>query len=277
MKIEFTKMQAAGNDYIYLDELSSPLGIDIPALAKKLCPRRFAVGADGIVCIERSSSADAKMKMYNADGSVGAMCGNALRCIGKYLYDRKIIQRREILIETDSGIKKVKIEEDGSVRAWMGRAVFDGSKIPLLSDACLIDSSVEIGARTLRLTALSVGNPHAVAFEDDGIALCEIASLGAQVEKCPLFPDRTNFEIVRICPDKRLEMRVFERGSGVTSACGTGACAAVAAAVVTGRASPECEYTVAMDGGEVMVGCGRDLMLTLCGPIEEVYRGEVEL
>lgn len=277
MKIEFTKMQAAGNDYIYLDELSSPLGIDIPSLAKKLCPRRFAVGADGIVCIERSSSADAGMKMYNSDGSVGAMCGNALRCIGKYLYKRKIIRRREILIETDSGIKKVKIEEDGNVRAWMGRAVFDGSKIPLSSDACLIDSNVEIGARPLRLTALSVGNPHAVAFEDDGIALCEIASLGAQVEKCPIFPDRTNFEIVRICPDKRLEMRVFERGSGVTSACGTGACAAVAAAVVTGRVSPECEYTVAMDGGEVKVGCGRDLMLTLCGPTEEVYRGEVEL
>ena len=274
MKIEFTKMHGIGNDYIYINCMNG-MDFDPSDLSVKMSPRRFSVGADGVVCICPSSVADARMRMFNADGSEGAMCGNATRCIGKYLYERGIVKKDTITLETMSGVKTlyltVRDGEVASVSVDMGKPSFDPAVIPAKRE--LIDSPVTVDGKEWTVTAVSVGNPHAVLFVDDPYAL-DLEKIGPSFENHELFPERVNTEFVRIDGEGELTMRVWERGSGETWACGTGACAVVSAAVKLGICKPDTPVTVHLRGGDLVITCGEHI--TMKGGAQFVYDGVYE-
>ena len=232
MKYRFTKMHGISNDYIYFNCFEQDIP-DPAALSVRMSPRHSSVGADGIVLICPSDCADARMRMFNADGSEGRMCGNAIRCVGKYLYDNRMVQKKHLRIETLSGIRDLLLHVQGdrvrSVTVDMGVADFSPAAVPLAADSPFMDRPVMVLDREWNITALSVGNPHAVCFVEDVDAL-DLERIGPYFENHPLFPERVNTEFVQLLPDGALKMRVYERGSGETWACGTGACAAVAAA-----------------------------------------------
>ena len=246
MKIPFTKMHGLGNDYIYIDCFKIPVETlpDLSTLAARLSCRRFSVGADGLVLILPSDKATARMRMFNADGSEGLMCGNAIRCVGKYLYERGLISSdtREITVETGSGIRSLSL----SVR--------DGVVNSVTVDMGVVEVSEEIAVQTAgkhyRLIPVSVGNPHWVCFVED-LAAVDVVSEGAFLSSAP--EGGVNVEFVEAVDETTLRMRVFERGSGVTLACGTGACASVAAAVSRGICPPDTPITVLLDGGALTV------------------------
>ena len=272
----FTKMHGAGNDYIYFNclerELTDPAGVAIA-----LSPRRHAVGADGIVMICKSSVADAKMRMFNADGSEGKMCGNAIRCVARYLAERIGGFADEMTVETLSGIKRLKINrnEDGSfssVSVEMGRAILEGRRIPVNADGLIRDYPLTVGRKTWDITAVSMGNPHAVTFVSDTRHL-NLEKIGPLFEHHPFFPDRVNTEFVKSLSENELEMRVWERGSGETFACGTGACAAVVAACITGRSPFDLPVTVHLRGGDLVIVCRSDLTVNMSGGAEFVFDG----
>ena len=278
MKLKFTKMHGIGNDYIYFNCLGGELS-DPSAVAVALSPRRFSVGADGIVMICPSAVADAKMRMFNADGSEGKMCGNAIRCVGKYLYDNGIVRREQIAIETLSGVRSLVLSAEGgtvrSVTVDMGIASVRPADVPVLSEKPMIGAEVQADGGTVRMTAVSVGNPHAVLFLPE-IRSLDLEAIGPGYERHPLFPDRVNTEFARVVSRDLIEMRVWERGSGETYACGTGACATAVAASLTGRA-PRASRIV-MDGGELGVDwAGDDGHVYLTGPAEFVFEGEVQV
>ncbi len=274
---KFVKMHGAGNDYIYFDclkeELESP-----EALAVRLSDRHKGIGGDGIVLICKSDVADAKMRMFNADGSEGNMCGNAIRCVGKYLYDHGIVQSEEIAIETRSGIKKLRLfAKDGkvhSVRVDMGPAVFDPKRIPVNLDGdAVIGREVSIAGGVHNITCVSMGNPHCVVFEDpDGL---DLEKIGPLYENDALFPERVNTEFIKVLGKNKLKMRVWERGSGETMACGTGACAAAAAACARGLCDYGADISLYLRGGELVINVGKTVYMT--GPAETVFWGEVEI
>ena len=282
MKIAFTKMHGIGNDYIYLDCMDSEP--ENPSmLAEKMSPRRFSVGADGLVLICRSEIADAKMRMFNADGSEGKMCGNAIRCVGKYLYDHRLTQKQEIDIETLSGIKHLLLTVEGgaavSARVHMGRAVFEAAKIPAipLSGANeIVCEQIEAGGSAYTITCVSMGNPHAVIFMD-AIKKLALEKIGPAFEYHPRFPERINTEFVHVISPDELEMRVWERGSGETLACGTGACASVAAAVKTGRCRAGSPVSVHLPGGTLKITCDTEYAVMMEGPCAKSYEGVFEL
>ena len=277
MKRKFIKMEGAGNDYIYFDCLREPLASP-EALAVRLSDRHKGIGGDGIVLICPSGIADAKMRMFNADGSEGKMCGNAIRCVGKYLYESGAARREELSIETLSGVKKLKLySENGTVprvRVDMGAAVFDAEKVPVLLPARqIIDYPVQIAGETHRITCVSMGNPHCVVFENpDSLDLSQIGPL---FESAPLFPERINTEFVQKIGERTLKMRVWERGSGETLACGTGACAAAAAAVAQGIFPRGEDIEVRLRGGTLTINVGDTVFMT--GEAKIVFTGEVEL
>ena len=274
---KFVKMHGAGNDYIYFDclkeELESP-----EALAVRLSDRHKGIGGDGIVLICKSDVADAKMRMFNADGSEGNMCGNAIRCVGKYLYDHGIVQSEDIAIETRSGIKKLRLfAKDGkvhSVRVDMGPAVFDPKRIPVNLDGdAVIGREVSIAGGVHNITCVSMGNPHCVVFEDpDGP---DLEKIGPLYENDALFPERVNTEFIKVLGKNKLKMRVWERGSGETMACGTGACAAAAAACARGLCDYGADISLYLRGGELVINVGKTVYMT--GPAETVFWGEVEI
>ena len=278
MTLHFTKMHGIGNDYIYFNcmekELPDPAGVAIA-----MSPRHLSVGADGIVMICRSDVADAKMRMFNADGSEGRMCGNAIRCVGKYLYDNGIVRKTVLTVETLSGIKTLTLTvENGlvaSVSVDMGIADFTPAVIPLAADEEYVDRPVEVLGRTWRMTAVSMGNPHSVTYVEDVDAL-DLVAMGPHFENHPLFPERVNTEFVQIIDRNTLKMRVFERGSGETWACGTGACATVAASVKNGIVRFEEPITVKLIGGDLSIVCHRDYRITMTGPATKVYDGVYE-
>ena len=273
--IKFTKMQASGNDYIVIDCTVTPIGAP-SALAVAMSRRRMSVGADGIVLIVPSEIADVGMRMYNADGSEGLTCGNALRMTARYLYDRKRCGG-ELDIETLSGVRRVRIITDCgkviSVSAEMGRASRVPADIPAVwHGETVTNVPVDIDGDRYSVTALSVGNPHAVIFcARDELLLC--GSVGAKLERHPMFPDRVNVEFANLRSDGSLEVRVFERGSGETGSCGSGACAAVAAAHINGYIESCSTTRVVMPGGDMRVTCDASLGLTLEGAVETVYEG----
>ena len=277
MKIHFTKMQGTGNDYIYIS-CADKIPFDPAALASVMCPRRLSVGADGIVLICPSQKADAAMRIFNADGSEGKMCGNAIRCVGKYLWDSRAVRKTVITVETLSGVKTLTLRTDGdaasSVSVDMGYAEFDPEKIPVLSSEKMIGSEIAVGGMRVRVTALSVGNPHAVVFCDD-IASLDLEKIGPAFEHHPLFPERVNTEFVRIVSRTGIEMRVWERGSGETLACGTGACAAVCAAAENGLVPQGKEITVRLRGGELYITYTGNTVL-MRGEAVKVYDGTLE-
>ena len=261
--MRFTKMEGLGNDYIYLNGLDG-LPEDLPALARRMSDRHFGVGSDGIICICPSERADFRMRMFNADGSEGEMCGNGIRCLGKYVYDKGLTHKKKLTIETGGGLRTLELlTQDGlvkAVRVNMGRPQ--------------VEAAMELtaGGRMWQITPVSIGNPHAVLFVDRPEEL-DLEQLGPCFEHHAAFPQGVNTEFVRCAAPDRLVMRVWERGSGETLACGTGACAALAAAVVQGKCGRR--TAVELPGGVLELEWPDDeTEMIMTGPANTVFEGE---
>ncbi len=278
MKIEFTKMHGCGNDYIYVDCTKRELP-DPGAISAAMSPRHSSVGSDGLVLICSSDVADYKMRMFNLDGSEGSMCGNAIRCVGKYVYDNKMTTKTELDIETKSGIKHLSLKVvDGKVTEVtvdMGTASTDPAALSMRSSVPMIDAPVNIGGVEYRITAVSMGNPHSVIFCDDPDAL-DLERTGPTFENFELFPDRVNTEFVRVEGDQSVYMRVWERGSGETYACGTGACAVAVACVLGGKCRAGEPIRVRLVGGTLTIVVREDMRVFMTGPATKVYEGVYE-
>ena len=259
----FTKMQGLGNDYLYV---YGDVPEDAAQLSEKLSDRHFGAGSDGMIYISPSGSADFKMRIFNADGSEAKMCGNGIRCVGKYVYDKGYTDKTRLAIETMSGIKTLELD----IRCGKVRSV----TVDMGSADVGSDMEVPIGEDKVICTPVNVGNPHAVIFITD-TEKAPVAVLGPQIEKHSLFPDGVNVEFVQVISDRKLRMRVWERGSGITMACGTGACASAAAAVSKGFCRSGEPVTVVLDGGELKITVASDNCISMCGPAEFVYEGEV--
>ena len=263
--MKFTKMHGLGNDYLYVyDEVPN----NVAELSGKLSERHFGVGSDGMIYISKSGIADFKMRIFNADGSEAKMCGNGIRCVGKYVYDKGYTDKRFISVETLSGVKYLTLQvvngKVKSVTVDMGQAKSEKSM------------ELTVDGEKVLLIPVSVGNPHAVIFVDD-IEKVPLTRLGPKIEHHEAFPDGVNVEFVEVLRADELRMRVWERGSGVTMACGTGACASVMAAI----AAKHCHYnetvSVLLDGGTLKIQISPDNTVQMTGPAEVVYEGETEI
>ena len=259
MQLSFTKMQGVGNDYIYVDARNLPT-FPLDRLAVFLSDRHCGVGADGLVWLTNSTVADIKMQMFNADGSEGAMCGNAVRCIAKYLIDRKIVTGRSVRIETKSGVKRVQRLRPDYFAVKMGKPQFNLAHLGYEAE----------------FTTVGMGNPHLVMMVNFNLDGYDISRLGKRLSTSPLFPGGVNVEFVRVIGDNTLQMRVWERGSGETLGCGTGACAAAVASVVRGLCNREKLIKVRLPGGELVVDYATD-DVTLLGPAVTVFDGVITL
>ena len=283
IKLRFTKMQGIGNDYIYFCTFGQWIN-NPEALAVRLSDRHFGIGGDGVILVAPSKVADAQMKMYNLDGTEGKMCGNGIRCVGKYLYDHGMVDIREkdeITIETLSGIKKLKAyTTDGEVktlRVDMGKAILDPKQIPVdLSGDKVVDRRVTIGMQDYRITCVSMGNPHCVVFVDSDIDHIDLEEIGPMFENDPLFPERVNTEFVTVLNENTIKMRVWERGSGETWACGTGACAVAVAACENGYCKKGDDIKIKLKGGDLIINY-TDETVYMTGNAETVYEGEIEV
>ncbi|WP_405317741.1 carbamoyl-phosphate synthase large subunit, partial [Ruminococcus sp.] len=282
-KLRFTKMQGIGNDYIYFSTFGQWIN-NPEALAVRLSDRHFGIGGDGVILVAPSKVADAQMKMYNRDGTEGKMCGNGIRCVGKFLYDHGMVnikEKDEITIETLSGIKSLKAyTTDGEVktlRVDMGKAILDPKQIPVdLSGDKVVDRRVTIGMQDYRITCVSMGNPHCVVFVDSDIDNINLEEIGPLFENDPIFPERVNTEFVTVLNDKTIKMRVWERGSGETWACGTGACAVAVAACENGFCKKGDDIKIKLKGGDLIINY-TDETVYMTGNAEKVYEGEVEV
>ena len=275
-KLHFAKMETCGNDHIFLENFDGKITCP-ESLCVSLCDRHYGIGADGIVLMEKSDIADAKIKMYNADGSEGTMAGNGLRSMGKYLYDNGIVKKDVMTIETAKGIKTVELHILGgkanSATVDMGKASLDASALNLGVDTA-VDHPVTIDGQEYKVTCVDVGNPHCVVF-CDRVDRVKVKEIGPKFEHAEYFPDRVNTEFVRVVNPTTIKMRVWERGSGETMACGTGACAAVVAAVANGLCAKDTDITVKVRGGDLIVNY-TDERITLTGDVKLVYTGETE-
>ncbi len=280
MTLHFTKMHGLANDYIYIDCFHEDVsGIDLPELSRRLSRRRYSVGSDGIILIAPSERADCKMEIYNADGSLAMMCGNGIRCVGKYVYDRQIVQKRTLTVETRSGIKTLYLDTgaDGrvsEVRVDMGKFSTDKDDIPTLLPKT-VNAPLSVDGMEFIVTCVSMGNPHCVIFLDGDAESFPVQTLGAKIENHPMFPERANVEFVKIKNRRELIMRVWERGSGETFACGTGACASATAAYICGYT--EGEATVHLRGGDLKIKIEDDDSVFMTGAAELVYDGTIEI
>ena len=278
-QIKFTKMHGIGNDYVYINCFTEQ--VDNPnELAKIMSPRRFSVGADGVILICPSKVADAKMRMFNIDGSEGKMCGNGIRCVGKFVYDSGIAHKDTITIETLSGIKTLYItDKDGvaeTITVDMGKAELSPEKIPAIADCdTIIDTAITVDGNSYNITAVSMGNPHAVTFCDE-IESLNLEKIGPHFEHHEMFPQEVNTEFIRVIDESTLQMRVWERGSGETFACGTGACAAAVAAVLNGYCKHDTEITVHLVGGDLFITYKNDGTVFMRGPATKVFDGVYE-
>ena len=276
--IRFTKMHSCGNDYIFIENFDG--SITCPeSLCVSLCRPHFGIGGDGVVLMERSSAADVKMRSFNRDGSEGRMAGNNVRCVAKYMYDKGYLRSEQMTVETASGVKRLRLYlRDGkvsSVTADMGRAEFAPADVPVAFEGeRMVNESVTVGGEEYRATCLSMGNPHCVVFSP-AIDALDLKRIGPLFEHDPIFPERVNAEFVRVVSRHELRMRCWERGSGETLACGTGACAAVAAAVENGLCDAGTDVTVSVLGGELIVNYTPERVL-LTGGVTLVYDGSFE-
>ena len=276
--LKFSKMQGTGDDYIFFNNQCQIITCP-ESFAIEFCDRHKGIGGDGIVLIENSNIADAKMRVFNLDGSEGKMAGNSIRCVGKFLYDNDIVKKEKITIETASGVKVLHLfTRDGkvsSVTVSMGKANLNAAEIPVTWDGeKVINEPYTVDGKEYNITCCSVGNPHCVVFVDN-VDKIDIEKTGPQFETAPIFPERVNTEFVRIVNSKTLKMRVWERGNGETQACGTGACAAVIAAVENGYCNKDEDITVKVKGGDLIVNYS-DTGITLTGDCNLVYKGEIE-
>nr|WP_316624036.1 diaminopimelate epimerase [uncultured Ruminococcus sp.] len=281
MKLRFTKMHGISNDYVYISTFDQEIP-DPEKLAVRLSDRRTGIGGDGIILVCPADGADAKMRIFNADGSEGKMCGNGIRCVGKFVYDKGLVppEKTVITIDTLSGIKTLDLTvEDGKVqsaRVDMGAAILKPSEIPVRYHGDkMVNAPLIVGRREWRVTAVSMGNPHCVTFTDDVDGL-DLEKIGPSFEKHPAFPDRVNTEFVRVIDDHTLQMRVWERGSGETWACGTGACATAVAACENGFCKKGEDITVKLRGGDLVINYTDDTVV-MTGPASTVFEGEIEI
>lgn len=278
--MKFTKMQGIGNDYVYVNCFEETVA-DPERVSEIISDRHFGIGADGLVLIMPSDKADFRMRMFNADGSEGNMCGNATRCIGKFVYDNHLTDKTSITLETRSGIKKLTLyPENGKVKTVlvdMGKAVLKPADIPMnVSGDTFINKPITVDGKEVFITAVSMGNPHAVTYVDDVDSL-ELEKIGPSFENHTLFPERVNTEFIKILDENTMQMRVWERGSGETWACGTGACAATAASVLNGYFPHDKEITVKLRGGDLFITYKSDGTVLMRGPAETVFTGEIDV
>lgn len=280
MKMEFTKMHGTGNDYVYVNcmeqELPNP-----GAISEYISHRRFGIGSDGLIMICKSDVADFKMRIFNADASEAKMCGNGSRCIAKYVYDKGLTDKTEITLETNSGIKYLTLfPENGKVEfveVDMGKAILTPKDIPVNSDKeRFISEPVEVDGKEYKITCVSMGNPHAIVYMDD-IKDLELEKIGPSFENHKLFPDRINTEFIEVIDSHTLNMRVWERGSGETFACGTGACASVVASVLNGYCNHDEEVTVHLRGGDLKITWNSDGTVIMKGPAALICDGDVDV
>lgn len=278
--MRFTKMQGIGNDYIYVNCFEETVN-DPERVSQIVSDRHFGIGGDGLVLIMPSDKADFRMRMFNADGSEGNMCGNATRCIGKFVYDNGLTDKTEITLETRSGIKYLTLyPENGKVKTVlvnMGKAILKPSDIPMKAEGdSFINKPIEISGKEVFITAVSMGNPHAVTYVEDVDGL-ELEKIGPEYENHPLFPERVNTEFIKVLDSHTIQMRVWERGSGETWACGTGACAAAVASVENGYFKRGEEITVKLRGGDLFITYEEDGTVLMRGPAETVFTGEIDV
>ncbi len=277
--MKFTKMHGIGNDYVYVNCLQEKVE-DPSGTARKISDRHFGIGSDGLILIKPSEKADFQMDMYNADGSKGAMCGNGIRCVAKYVYDYGLTDKTSIAVETGSGIKYLDLTVENNkvtmVKVDMGEPDLTASHIPIKAQTeQVIDEPIEVDGKTYRITGVSMGNPHGVVFLDD-IDSLDIEKIGPSFENHVRFPDRINTEFVQLDNRSHVRMRVWERGSGETLACGTGACAVAVACVVNGLTQRE--VTVSLRGGDLKICWDeKDGHVYMTGPATVVFDGEIEL
>ena len=276
---EFSKYQAIGNDFIIIDDLKKQLRLSAEQVTG-LCDRHFGIGADGLILIRPSEKSSFAMAYYNADGSPAEMCGNGIRCLGKYVYDHSLTPKSDLLIETGAGDREVSLIREGEVvvevRVDMGSPRFKRQEIPMVGDQDgeVINQALDIKETTLQITCLSIGNPHCVIFVENTEHV-GVGKVGPIIERLPVFPERTNVEFVQLVGPRELKVRVWERGVGETLACGTGACASVVASVrnnFSGR-----KVTVRLRGGDLKVEWSENNHVYLTGPAEEVFRGVIEV
>jgi diaminopimelate epimerase len=274
--MRFTKMQGAGNDYVYVNCFAEPQPDDPAALAKKIADRHFGVGGDGLVLIGPSKTADARMRMFNADGSEAEMCGNAVRCVAKYVYDRGISKKTSMAIETGRGVLLLGLElVDGRVeraRVDMGQPILKAAEIPTtLAGEPVVGARLPVGDRTLDVTCVSMGNPHCVTFVDK-LSDDWVLRIGPKIEHDKHFPRRVNAEFVEVVSPNEVRMRVWERGSGETLACGTGASAVCVAGVLAGKTGRN--VLVHMPGGDLELEWAANDHVYMTGPAVEVFSGD---
>lgn len=277
--MEFTKMQGCGNDYVYVNGFENK--IDNPnKLSEIVSDRHFGIGSDGLIVINPSEKADFKMSMYNADGSEGKVCGNGIRCVAKYVYDNKMTDKTTITVETLSGIKtlelNVKNDKVETVKVNMGTPILLPKDVPVVSDKDkVVDEPIVIDDKEYRITCVSMGNPHAITFIENTDDL-EIETIGPKFENNPIFPDRVNTEFIQVLDRNTVKMRVWERGSGETFACGTGACATVVACVLNGLTDDK--VTVKLLGGDLFIEYNREEnTVYMTGPAKVSFTGKIEV
>ena len=291
LTLRVTKMHGLGNNYIYVNEFEEDLAeAELPALARRVSNVNTGIGSDGLILIGPSEQADFRMRIFNADGSEGKNCGNGLRCVAKYVFERKMTSQTSFTIETLGGLMKVVVhapshERDGdkvrvtNITVDMGEPRFARQHIPMVGDPddTAIDVEVVIAGAPHRMTVVSMGNPHAVLFVPD-VESIPLEAIGPQIECAPQFPERINVEFVSVRNEQEMDFRVWERGSGITQACGTGACAAVAAGVLNGLLKQDTPVTMHLPGGDLeIVWSASDSHIYMTGPATDVLDGEFRL
>lgn len=281
--MKFTKMHGCGNDYIYVNGFAEHIDADRkPELVRRLSDRHFGIGGDGVIFINPGKSAAFEMEMYNADGTRAQMCGNGIRCVAKYIYDHGLTDQTDIAIESFGRVKYLELtpgsdDKVSTVRVNMGEPVLRAAEIPVISDnEQVVSEAIEVDGKVYEMTCVSMGNPHAVVFIDDAdIKDLDIEAVGPYFENHARCPERTNTEFVRIIDRNNVQMRVWERGTGETLACGTGCCATAVACVLNGLT--DTKVNVSVPGGEILCEWDRqDNVVYMTGPAATVFEGEID-
>ena len=274
--LEFVKMHGLGNDYVYMDAINQIIK-DRNELAKKVSDRHFGIGSDGLILICKSNIADFRMQMFNSDGTEAEMCGNGIRCVGKFVYDNGFTNKKNLTIETLAGIKKLELitknEKVEAVKVDMGEPILEPEKIPVISKEIPVnDLILNIIDKNLKFTCVSMGNPHAIAFIDENVNEFDVEKYGRLVEINEVFPKKTNVEFINIINKNKIKMRVWERGAGETLACGTGACASAVAAIINGYTNRN--ISVELLGGTLEIEWNKnDNHIYMTGSAKTVFKG----
>ena len=277
--LEFIKMHGLGNDYVYIDAINQNIK-NKNELAKKVSDRHFGIGSDGLILICKSNVADFRMQMFNSDGTEAEMCGNGIRCVGKFVYDNGFTDKKKLTVETLAGIKKLELitkdEKVEKVKVDMGEPIFEPEKIPVISKENPVKSlNLNLLDRNFKFTCISMGNPHAITFMDDEINKFDVEKYGKEAEINKAFPKRTNVEFINILNKNKIKMRVWERGAGETLACGTGACASTVASILNGYTDRN--ITVELLGGSLKIEWNKDdNHIYMTGPATNVFKGFYE-